>query len=496
MFQKTKILLLTNQFCNQIFCKASNFILLLILINSGLVFGQKTLGLTKIKAGHTENGYVLFAPLYCKTTYLIDKCGKQINSWKSDYNSGYTAYLLPDGGLLRSGHANDSFYDHGGKGGVLEKFDWNGKLVWSYNISNDSLAQHHDFLPMDNGNILLIAWHGITRKEAEAKGRLPGTIFGKRLCSERIIEIKPKGINEAEVVWQWSLWDHIAQELDPMKPNFTNIAAHPELFNLNYGQFNPSDWIHLNSIDYNKELDQIVLSNHHMSEIWIIDHSTTIAEAASHSGGKYGKGGDFLYRWGNPEAYNNGGVRDQKLFKQHSVHWIPKGYKDEGDIMIFNNGTGRDSSYSCIDIITPPVTSPGNYIQNIPFGPSKTKWTYKDSIPGNFFSPFQSSTQRLFNGNTIICGGPQGRFFEINDKNKIVWEYINPVSRGDTIIIDGNRADKNSVFRCIFYSDSYGAFKGRKISAGSPIEINSIPYICNISNITKKKKKSCRLFKK
>ena len=293
MFQKTKIL----QHLNQILCKTISFIILLILINSGLVFGQKTLGLTKIKAGHTENGYVLFAPLYCKTTYLIDKCGKQINSWKSDYNSGYTAYLLPDGGLLRSGHANDSFYDHGGKGGVLEKFDWNGKLVWSYNISNDSLAQHHDFLPMDNGNILLIAWHGITRKEAEAKGRLPGTIFGKRLCSERII----------------------------------------------------------------------VISNHNHDEIWIIDHSTTIAEAASHSGGKYGKGGDFLYRWGNPEAYNNGGSKDQKLFKQHSVHWIPKGYKDEGDIMIFNNGTGRDSSYSCIDIITPPVTSPGNYMQNIPF---------------------------------------------------------------------------------------------------------------------------------
>ena len=102
------------------------------------------MGLIKSSPGFTEQGYILFAPLYCKTTYLIDRCGRQINSWKSNYNPGYSAYLLPDGSLLRAGHANDSFYDYGGKGGILEKFDWNSKLVWTYKISNDSLVQHHD----------------------------------------------------------------------------------------------------------------------------------------------------------------------------------------------------------------------------------------------------------------------------------------------------------------------------------------------------------------
>lgn len=59
----------------------------------------------------------------------------------------------------------------------------------------------------------------------------------------------------------------------------------------------------MNGIDYNPVLDQIALSTHNLNEWYIIDHSTTTAEAATSSGGNSGKGGDLLYRWGNPAAY-------------------------------------------------------------------------------------------------------------------------------------------------------------------------------------------------
>lgn len=444
---------------------------------SGLLYGQKTIGLTKIKSGYTEKGYILFAPLSSNNTYLINKCGKQINNWKSDYPA-FSVHLLPDGGLLRTGITNDTFFMMSGKAGVIEKFDWDGDLVWSYKLSNDSITQHHDIYPLENGNILLVAWDGISSDKAESYGRLSGTLDGPKLWSEKILEIKPIGNDDIEIVWEWSLSDHLVQDEDIEKANFGNIAEHPELLNVNYSPTLISDWIHLNGIDYNKDLDQILVSSRNLNEIWIIDHSTTAEEAASHIGGKYGKGGDFLYRWGNAAAYNLGSKKDQKLFGQHNAHWIPKGYKDGGDIMIFNNGTGRDTFYSSVEIISPPVVSPGQYKFSKPYGPSKPKWVYRDSIPKRFYSPFLSGSQRLPNGNTLICNGQSGKIFEIDSRNKTLWEYINPVTPNNEILTDGNPPNGGPIFRSIYYSDTFSAFKGRTILEKAPVELKPYPYKC------------------
>jgi hypothetical protein len=459
-----------------------NLLLVVILtcIFSDGIAQQKTLGRTKLRKGSMEKGYVLFAPMAGYTTFLMDKCGKEINRWTSKYQPGLSAYILPDGSLLRAGRLFDTAYNAPGRGGILEKYDWNNNLIWSYVISNDSLAAHHDFYPMENGNILVIAWHGIPASVAEAKGRYKGTSGGNKLWSERILEIKPKGFNEAEIVWQWSLIDHIIQDESISKPDFNIISSNPQLMNINYAPSGVSDWIHINSIDYNKDLDQIVLSCHEINEIWIIDHSTTTAQAASHSGGKYGKGGDLLYRWGNPVAYNKGSKANQKLFYQHNAHWIPKGLKDAGDIMIFNNGLSRSPSFSSVEIITPDVSSAGVYKTTIPYGPTAFKWSYKDSVPTNFYSPFVSGAQRLPNGNTLICSGNQGRFFEVGDKNTIVWQYINPVVEQDVILTDGQTAYSNEVFRAVYYSDTFSGFKNKSLTPKGPIEKNSYAYSCTL----------------
>src|SRR5262249_6705360 len=85
---------------------------------------------------------------------------------------------------------------------------------------------------------------------------------------------------------------------------------------------NGADWLHMNAVSYDPELDLIVASSPHLSEIWILDHSTTTEQAAGHKGGRYGKGGDLLWRWGNPQHYGGGSDADRKLFYQHNVQWI------------------------------------------------------------------------------------------------------------------------------------------------------------------------------
>jgi len=449
-----------------------------LLMASNVYCQEKTLGLTKSKPGSFENGYILFAPLECKTTYLIDRCGRKVNSWKSDYNPGLSAYLLPNGDLLRTGTLIDTFFRKGANGGIIEKLDWKGNVLWSYKLSNDSIGQHHDIYPMDNGNILVVVRHVITEEEAISKGRTSGTFGGNRLYSERILEIRPIGASNAEIVWQWSLWNHIIQDQDESKPNYGVVGDHPELMNINFAPVQSTDWIHINGIDYNKELDQILLSCKSISEIWIIDHSTTSSQAATHEGGKYEMGGDILYRWGNPRTYNKGTRLDQKFYSQHNANWISNDFKDGGRIMVFNNGLNRMPAYSSVEIIHPPMIGKGLYNKKLPYGPVSPNWIYKDSIPEKFFSGFKSGASRISKFNTLICSGLNGRFFELDSNKNCVWEYYNPVAQDDKILADGETGG-SVVFKCLFYSDTFSGFRDKILFSSSPIERNSFDYDCS-----------------
>ena len=163
------------------------------------------------------------------------------------------------------------------------------------------------------------------------------------------------------------------QDYDPTKSNYygpNGVADHPELINVNYvstgtdGAGAPEDWTHCNGIDYNPQLDQIVLSSREFSEFWIIDHSTTTAQAASHSGGNSGHGGDLLYRYGNPQTYDAGTAADRVFYYQHDPKWITAGSPGAGDITASSTmaSVGPALTYTSVVEITPPVDAQGNYI--------------------------------------------------------------------------------------------------------------------------------------
>ena len=412
-----------------------------------------------------NNGFILFAPLFSKNTYLIDKSGKAFHVWKSRYNPGQSVYLLQDGTLLRTGNDSSAFF-YGG-GGVIQKLDWNSRILWQYSISDSLKRHHHDICPLPNGNILVLVWEKISRGKAIFSGR-DSTKTGKCVWSEKIMEIKPLGKDSAKLVWEWSIWDHLVQDLFPNAKNYGDVRANPGRLDANYKAFVTEDWLHFNSLDYNAVLDQIMISNRNLNEIYIIDHSTSIAEAKGSTGGKWGRGGDLLYRWGNPEAYRRGSAGEQQLFRQHHAHWIKAGLPGAGKIMLFNNGLerGGENEYSSVIIIDPPKNEKGYLLEReLAFGPVSPEWVYEDRQ--TFFSRNVSSAQRLPNGNTLICEGAQGRFFEIDVNKQTVWQFVNPVSGNGR---QADEKDKNTVFRCVYYEKNYSGFNGKRLTKAIPMQ--------------------------
>ena len=401
---------------------------------------------------NSYDGYTLFSPMMSINTYLIDNNGEIAHKWESKYTPGLSAYLLENGNLLRTASPlpNTQFLA-GGSGGRVEIIDWNGTVIWKFDYSTENYLLHHDVEMLPNGNILMIAWDVKNYTEAIDAGRNPN-LLPMKIWPGHIIEVEPTGSEGGNIVWEWYVWDHLIQDFDPTKDNYGVIADHPELIDINYAASLKQDFTHINSIDYNEKYDQILLSVHAFNEIWIIDHSTTTEEAADHSGGRYGKGGDMLYRWGNPQTYHAGSDIDQMLFGQHDAQWIEAGCPGEDNIIIFNNGVRRPGGmYSSVDEIIPPIDSDGNYAMDYSsaFGPEGLFWTYTAENPKNFFSINIAGAQRLPNGNTLICEGTKGRFFEISLEKETLWEYINNIPN----------LNLNHVFKIQRYSPDYPGLK-------------------------------------
>ncbi len=457
------------------------FLLLALMAFSWNAKAQQTVGLF-LNDEDSFNGYTLFAPNSFFATFLIDNCGYLVNSWQSNYNPGVSAYLLENGNLLRTARVASSTFNGGGIGGRLELFNWDGDIIWELDYANSQYHQHHDVEYLPNGNILLIAWEHIGQQEAIQAGRDPDKLSPAGVWPDKVVEIKPMGADQAEVVWEWHAIHHLIQDYDGSKANFGDVDQHPELINFNYTLGNNPDWLHCNSVSYNEELDQIVLSSRHFDEIWIIDHSTTTAEAAGQTGGNSGMGGDLLYRYGNPQTYGRGTDADQVFFGQHDARWIPEGYPGEGQIMVFNNGAGRpQGAYSSVDIIEPPLESNGLYTINNgeAFGPENLFWSYVANPPGSMYSQNISGAHPLPNGNTLICDGNAGDFREVSPQKQIVWRYVSPVNQFGPVT-QFNNPGVNSVFRCTRYAADYPAFIGKDLPGGNPIEINPIDYECEI----------------
>jgi len=480
-------------------------------------FGARGLS---VNAPGATPGYTLVMPLNSRKVHLVDLAGVVAHTWETGFAPGGWCYILDDGSLLFAGRQDhEAKFRGGGIGGAIRRFAPDGTLLWRFDFAEEGRWQHHDLEPLPNGNVLFIAWERQSREEAIARGRHPEGVGVVGLWPDAVFEVRPTLPAGGEIVWEWHAWDHLVQDVDPAKPNHGRLVDHPGRIDVN-AAFEPEsklsdeekqkiearakqmaalgyggddvqdpragdasdskdapdkprgkdrdksgDWMHTNAVDYHPELDLIVLSSPELCEIFVIDHSTTTAEAKSSSGGRYGKGGDLLWRWGNPENYGAGTAADRRLFYQHDPNWIFD-TKGEARLLVFNNGGDRPGGdRSSVDELVLPFDPARGFFAapGRAYGPDSLAWTYESEK--TFYSAFISGARRLASGNTIIASGAAGRIFEVTRAGEIVWDYANPLG-GDVEPPDhAGKAPRLALFRADRYAPDHPGIR-RILAAG------------------------------
>ena len=341
--------------------------------------------------------------------------------------------------------------------------------------------------------------------------------YPKAVSADCISEVD---IQTGQLVWQWCFEDHLIQNFDPAAQNYSidianqsyggdNEEAFYRRFDVNgrnnQGSWGPrSDWLHLNSMDYNADRDEVVFNSREYSEFYVVDHNTTTAEAK-------GKKGDFLYRFGSSYNYASdeqlGAGKGKVAFPAfladdysqiwgaHNIHWIASGLSGAGQFLIFDNGVGRISGgyYSAVLQINPYDAS-GKYVKELiaghgtsryasgntggPQNGSKMKvskqvtWGFSGAI-ASFYAQHISGAQRLPNGNTLICSGTQGHIFEVTSAGDLVWEYASPIMGGfisptlgvdiNGVPVKGGPVSNNSVFRAQRLAPDFPGLAGKTL---------------------------------
>jgi hypothetical protein len=443
------------------------------------------------------NGYTLFGS--GGHTYLIDMEGQVIHSWNIGTNPRFT-----DGGNLL-----DAVGGNPSNSNVWKELDWNGNVVWQYTESRKGYYPHHDFAKiydtkLGDSAFIYIANKDLTSQQCLDAGCGPlNNYTGAQM--DVVIEVDMKG----NVIWEWSFFDHVVQDINASLSTYGIIKDNPGKINLNL-RGNPvkSDWLHCNSLDYNEELDLVVINSVH-GEFYVIDHGNTftkgdpagsIALAASTKG-------DFLYRFGDPAKYNQGDPPSilenwekatsghKQIGGAHNIQWIRPGLPGEGNFLIFNNAenlfelTPQSYIFEINPFLNSSGTNTGKFVNpptagyNIVNSPDRNLmkekknmskqivWAFSSKNNTSFYSTIGSGAQRLPNGNTFVCSMNDGHFFEVSPKDtSIVWEYINPVTRdGIKKIKTDNYPTYNAAFRAYRYSKDHPALIGHDLTAGETI---------------------------
>ena len=330
-------------------------------------------------------GFTLFAPQSGGgKVYLIDIDGNVVHTWQMPYPPGNYGYLTDRGTYFYNGKVGEN------SGQYTSRQPWKGGVVLEANWNGRVLWEvrhpdhHHDGIWLRNGNVMLICLAQLPQHlVSKVKGGRPGTEYNGAMYADYLVEMTIDG----RVVWEWRTWDH----LDPETDRITAVQDPRE------------EWTHANGVAEMPNGD-IVVSFRQISTVIIIQRQT----------------GKIIWQLGAPP-----------LSGQHAPTPLPN-----GNLLLFDNGPHRLDH-----------TMPFSRIIEVDLATKQIAWKYQEKREYEFFSPRISNAQRLPNGNTLICEGDSGRFFEVTTEGELVWEYVNPYfGQGPTGL-------NNRVFRAYRYSE-------------------------------------------
>jgi hypothetical protein len=487
-----------------------------------------TAGLLQYDASQAYNGYTMFSPFGQPGgvwyTYLIDMEGNVVHTWSRPMALGLYAHLMESGNIMRGGRPNeagaanpDGMVSAGGSGGRVEEINWDNETVWVFDWYSNDYRQHHDFQRIWNSNLqawttIFLVWERATAAEAIAMGADPDVYeeVNGRKDDGTLQDWSPCYIKEVDMdgnpVWEWHFKDHFMQDVDPGLPDFGVTSEMPGKMDINkptvYAQGPQRDWNHTNSLYWNAELDHIAVNAKHQSEFYVIDHgATNVGTVEENNAAAAGPAGDFLYRFGAPDMYDQGvgptydHAGDQQMYGSHDIQYIlPAAWTGGpelpggGNFLIFDNGCWNpvqsrsvileinpyimdgDGNLSAT-LVNPPdagyqtmrgAPGPGSTTDNVS---NQVVWRYLSARNNSFFSYYISGCQRQPNGNTVIMSGATGHMFEVTEDGEVVWEYINPVTaNGVAYSVTDGSSGGHSTFRCYRYGPDHPGLVGRDLT--------------------------------
>ena len=328
-------------------------------------------------------GYTLFTPQFGGGPPLLIDMEGKVVHQWRTPLAAHYAYLLPNGNLL-------ALCKTPGSAMRIRVWQLVGagavmEIDWDGKVLWEvrDPDHHHDARLIRNGNVLMLC---IEEVPPDLAAKVRGGLPGSEHGGVMYSDKVVEMTKEGAVVWEWHAWQHLDPEVDRITPQDWR-----------------EEWTHANAVEELPEGD-ILVSFRNISTIAIIERRT----------------GKIRWRLG-PEV----------LAQQHHPTLLPN-----GNILVFDNGTHR-------------VNNPFTFSRVLEIDPATKRivWSYQDQPIFNFYSPYESSAQRLPNGNTFICEGVFGRLFEVTPEGQVVWEYVNPYF-GEVALLGEN----NWLYRAFRYS--------------------------------------------